>query len=96
MHLNFDERTKRQSNIDDMPKDYTEPYTTPYYEELKEHGIHLPCFLTHIRTDECRRVKPTDARMFRMMFLTPRTDGCCGTIDTSSGTNLIMQWRKDT
>ena len=71
-------------------KKYTEPYTTPYYDELKERGIRLPCFLTHIRTDECRRVKPTDARMFRMMFLTPRTDGCCGTIDTSSLTNLIM------
>ena len=54
-----------------MPKDYTEPYTTPYYDELKKHGIHLPCFLTHIRTDECRRVKPKDAKMFRMMFTPP-------------------------
>lgn len=71
-------------------KDYQKPYSTPYYDELKRNGIRLPCFLTHIRTDECRRVKPTDARMFRMMFLTPRTDGCCGTIDTSSLTNLIM------
>ena len=25
-----------------------------------------------------------------MMFLTPRTDGCCGTIDTRPNTNLIM------
>lgn len=73
-----------------MPKEYDKPYSTPYYDELKERGIRLPCFLTHIRTDECRRIKPTDARMFRMMFLTPRTDGCCGTIDTSSLTNLIM------
>lgn len=27
-----------------------------------------------------------------MMFLTPRTDGCCGTIDTRPMSNLIMQW----
>lgn len=52
-------------------KEYTEPYSTPYYDELKRNGIRLPCFLTHIRTDECRRVKPTDARMFRMMFTPP-------------------------
>lgn len=71
-------------------KDYKQPYSTPYYDELKRNGIHLPCFLTHIRTDAARIEKPTDARMFRMMFLTPRTDGCCGTIDTSSLTNLIM------
>lgn len=71
-------------------KDFQKPSSTPYYDELKKRGIRLPCFLTHIRTDECHRVKPTDARMFRMMFLTPRTDGCCGTIDTSSLTNLIM------
>ena len=77
-------------------KDYTKPYTTPYYDELKEHGIHLPCFLTHIRTDAARIVKPKDARMFRMLFLTPRTDGCCGTIDTRPMSNLIMEWRKDT
>lgn len=52
-------------------KRYDEPYTTPYYDELKERSIRLPCFLTHIRTDECRRIKPTDARMFRMMFTPP-------------------------
>lgn len=34
--------------------------------------------------------KPTDARMFRMMFLTPRADGCCGTLDTRPMSNLIM------
>lgn len=71
-------------------KDYSRPYETPYYAELKRKGIHLPCFLTHIRTDAARMEKPKDARMFRMMFLTPRTDGCCGTIDTSSQTNLII------
>lgn len=32
-------------------KDYREPYSTPYYDGLKRNGIHLPCFLTHIRTD---------------------------------------------
>lgn len=74
-------------------KDYKQPYSTPYYDELKRNGIHLPCFLTHIRTDAARIEKPTDARMFRMLFLTPRTDGCCGTIDTSSLTNLIMEWK---
>lgn len=71
-------------------KRYNEPYTTPYYDELKRNGILLPCFLTHIRTDAARIEKPKDARMFRMLFLTPRTDGCCGTLDTSSLTNLIM------
>lgn len=71
-------------------KRYDEPYTTPYYDELKKHGIRLPCFLTHIRTDECRRIKPTDARMFRMMFTPPRIDGCCGTLDTRPISNLIM------
>lgn len=71
-------------------KDYTKPYTTPYYDELKRKGIRFPCFLTHIRTDLCRMVKPKDARMFRMLFLAPRTDGCCGTIDTRPNTNLIM------
>ena len=71
-------------------KRYTEPYSTPYYDELKRNGIRLPCFLTHIRTDAARIEKPKDARMFRMLFLTPRTDGCCGTLDTSSLTNLIM------
>ena len=50
----------------------------------------LPCFLTHIRTDQARIEKPKDARMFRMMFLTPRADGCCGTIDTRPMSNLIM------
>lgn len=52
-------------------KDYTQPYTTPYYTELAQRGIRLPCFLTHIRTDECRRIKPTDVKMFRMMFCPP-------------------------
>lgn len=27
-----------------MPKDYDRPYITPYYAELKEHGIHAPLF----------------------------------------------------
>lgn len=71
-------------------KQYTEPYSTPYYDELKRNGIRLPCFLTHIRTDECRRIKPKDARMFRMMFTPPRVDGCCGTLDTRPMSNLIM------
>lgn len=35
-------------------------------------------------------MKPKDARMFRMMFLTPRTDGCCGTLDTRPLSNLLM------
>lgn len=73
-----------------MAKDYTQPYSTPYYDELKKRGVRLPCFLAHIRTDAARIEKPKDARTFRMLFLTPRTDGCCGTIDTSALTNLIM------
>ena len=73
-----------------MTKDYRQPYSTPYYDGLRRKGIRLPCFLAHIRTDGARIEKPRDARMFRMLFLTPRTDGCCGTIDTSAQTNLIM------
>lgn len=73
-------------------KKYTQPYSTPYYDDLKRNGIHLPCFLTHIRTDAARIEKPTDARMFRMMFTPPRVDGCCGTIDTRPMSNLIMEW----
>lgn len=73
-------------------KDYTKPYSTPYYDELHRRGVKLPCFLTHIRTDQARIEKPKDAQMFRMMFLTPRTDGCCGTIDTRPMSNLILQW----
>jgi hypothetical protein len=76
------------------PKDYNKPYSTPYYEELKRNGIHLPGFLTHIRTDAARIEKPKDARMFRMMFLTPRADRCCGTIDTRPMSNLIMDIRQ--
>lgn len=52
-------------------KQYTEPYSTPYYDELKRNGIRLPCFLSHIRTDAARIEKPKDARMFRMMFTPP-------------------------
>lgn len=74
------------------PKDYREGYSTPYYNGLKAHGIRLPAALQLIRTDKARIEKPTDAAMWRNMFLTPRYDGCCNTIDTSSGTNLIMQW----
>lgn len=73
-----------------MAKDYTKPFTTPYYKELETEGVKLPAFLTHIRTDEARITKPTDSKMFRMMFLTPRVDGCCGTIDTNPNSNLIM------
>lgn len=76
-------------------KAYNEQFTTPYYKELKRVGIRLPCVLGHIRTDECRKIKPTDARMFRMLFLTPRADGCSNTIDTTPMSNLIMLWEKD-
>lgn len=75
-------------------KQYTSHYTTPYYDELRRKGIKLPCFLTHIRTDEAREERPTDARMFRMMFLAPRVDGCSGTLDTSDRTNLFMIWKR--
>lgn len=73
-------------------KDFNAPFTTPYYDELRRNGVRLPCFLTHIRTDAARIERPTDARMFRMMFLAPRPDRLCGTIDTRPLTNLIMQW----
>lgn len=76
-------------------KDYIKPFTTPYYESLKREGIRLPAVLQLIRTDKARIEKPTDATMWRSMFLTPRTDGCSNTLDTSSQSNLIMQWRKD-
>lgn len=75
-------------------KDYSQPYETPYYAELKRKGIRLPAVLTHIRTDAGRIEKPKDARMFRMLFLTPRTDGCSNTLDTHPASNLIMEFRK--
>ena len=76
-------------------KQYDKPYSTPYYDELRSHGIHLPCFLTHIRTDKARIEKPTDATMWRKMFLTPRPDGCANTLDTSAMSNFIMVWKED-
>ena len=76
-----------------MPrKSYTEPYTTPYYDGLKAHGIRLPAVLQLIRTDKARIEKPTDATMWRNMFLAPRYDGCANTLDTSPTSNLIMTW----
>lgn len=77
-----------------MDRDYTKPYSTPYYDELKVGGVKLPACLTHIRTDEARITKPTDAKMFRMMFLTPRVDGCVGTLDTSPQSNMVMTWKE--
>lgn len=71
-------------------KDYKQSFTTPYYDDLKRGGVKLPCFLTHIRTDQARIEKPKDARMFRMMFLTPRADGWSGTLDTRPLSNLIL------
>lgn len=78
------------------PKDYREEFTTPYYDGLKANGIRLPAVLQLIRTDKARIEKPTDATMWRNMFLTPRYDGCSNTIDTSMNSNLIMIWREDT
>ncbi len=73
-------------------KKYTEPYTTPYYDGLKAHGIRLPAVLQLIRTDKARIEKPTDATMWRNMFLAPRYDGCANTLDTGPTSNLIMTW----
>lgn len=84
--------SRGRSNTNRM-KDYTKPYTTPYYDELKSGGVSFPCCLTHIRTDKARIEKPTTAQMFRMMFLTPRVDGCVGTLDTNPRTNLLMLWQ---
>ena len=67
-------------------------YTTPYYDGLKAHGIRLPAMLQLIRTDKARIEKPTDATMWRNMFLAPRYDGCANTLDTGPTSNLIMTW----
>lgn len=67
-------------------KQYTEPYSTPYYDELKERGIRLPCFLCQIRTDEGREKRN---EVFRDKFLTPRTDGIANTITSVQKDNLI-------
>ena len=77
-------------------KKYSEPYTTPYYDGLKAHGIRLPAVLQLIRTDKARIEKPTDATMWRKMFLTPRPDGCANTLDTSPMSNLTMVWKRPT
>lgn len=60
-------------------KRYNEPYSTPYYDELKEHGIHLPAVLCPIRTIKGRELRRYGIEVFRNCFLTPRTDGMSNT-----------------
>lgn len=84
------ERAERQPHIDDMPKDYTEPYTTPYYDELKKHGILLSAVLCSIRTIKGRELRMHGIEVFRNRFLTPRTDGMSNTITSVQKDNLIM------
>lgn len=60
---------------------------TPYYRAI-EGGIRLPAVLQLIRKDATRIEKPTDATMWRKMFLTPRPDRCANTLDTSAMSNL--------
>lgn len=71
-------------------KQYTEPYSSPYYDELKERGIRLPCFLCQIRTDEGREKRKQGIEVFRYKFLTPRTDGIANTITSVLMDDLIM------
>lgn len=69
---------------------------TPYYRAIADSGISLPAVLQLIRKDATRIERPTDATMWRKMFLTPRPDGCANTLDTSPMSNLIMVWKRPT
>lgn len=71
-------------------KEYSEPYSTPYFDELREHGIRLPAFLCQIRTDEGREKRRQGVEVFRYKFITPRTDGISNTLTSVLKDNLIM------
>lgn len=71
-------------------KQYTEPYSMPYYDELKRNGIRLPAVLCPIRTIEGRELRKQGIEMFRNRFLTPRTDGIANTITSVLKDDLIM------
>ena len=71
-------------------KKYTEPYTTPYYDGLKAHGIRLPAVLCQIRTDEGREMRRGGVEVFKYKFLTPRTDRISNTLTGVTKDNLIM------
>lgn len=67
-----------------------EQYTTPYYRQLSEVGFKLPAFLCHIRTEYGRECRRQCVERFSLRFLTPRTDGICGTLTTVLKDNLYM------
>lgn len=71
-------------------KQYTEPYSTPYYDELNGYGIRLPAVLCPIRTIKGRELRRHGIEVFRNRFLTPRTDGMSNTITSVQKDNLIM------
>ena len=71
-------------------KEYTKPYTTPYYDGLKAHGIRLPAVLCQIRTDEGREMRRVGVEVFKYKFLTPRTDRISNTLTGVTKDNLIM------
>lgn len=73
-------------------KESTTLLDTPYYRAIADSGISLPAVLQLIRKDATRIERPTDATMWRNMFLAPRYDGCANTLDTGPTTNLIMTW----
>lgn len=69
---------------------YTAHYSTPYYDELKERGIRLPCFLCQIRTDEGRIAQSNGTDVFTGKFLTPRSDRLSNCLTGVQKDNLIM------
>ena len=71
-------------------KEYTKPYTTPYCDGLKAHGIRLPAVLCQMRTDEGREMRRRGVEVFKYKFLTPRTDRISNTLTGVTKDNLIM------
>ena len=74
---------------------YTEPYSTPYYDELKRNGIILPALLCQIRTDDGRRAQHNGIDVFNGRFLTPRPDRLCNCLTGVQKDNLIMTITND-
>lgn len=68
----------------------SKPYSTPYYDELRVHGIRLPAFLCPIRTAKGRELRRQGVEAFSNRFLTPRTDKIANTITSVLKDDLIM------
>ncbi len=63
---------------------------TPYEQELSNRGIHLPCVLCQIRTEDGRKARSQDVDVFKGKFLTPRPDELSGCLTGVQKDNLII------